>query len=342
MKIAFFDTKPYDKKTFIKANKNGHEFKFITRGLTEESVKRTRGMDAVCAFVNCDGSRKILKELSKQGIKYWFQRSAGYNRVDLKAANEFGIKVFRVPAYSPEAVCEFAMTLLMAINRNIQIAYQRTSVKNFTLNGLEGETIHGQTIGVIGVGRIGQGFIKIANGLGAKVIVFDEYAHEQFPETAKKLNFKFVTKEEVFKHSDYLSLHAPLLPSTRHIVNKETLALMKPSAIIINTARGSLINTEDLLYALDHGKIRGAGLDVYEKESGVFFFDRSNDLIADPFLNRLRAHRNVILTSHQAFFTNLALSQIAETTMDNVELALKGEDGKTRLILQKDGNILNG
>ncbi len=283
-----------------------------------------------------------MEALSKLGIKFWFERSAGYDNIDLKAAEELGIKVFRVPGYSPEAVAEHAMTLITAINRNIHIAYNRTTSKNFSLNGLQGDTIHGQTIGVLGAGRIGQAFIKIANGYGAKVIVYDEYAQKNFPDTAKDLNFQYVDKETIFKNSDYLSLHLPLMDSTKHIVNKETLSLMKKSAIITNTSRGALINTSDLLEALDYGKLRGAGLDVYENEKGAFFFDRSNDLIPDPLLNRLRAHRNVIITSHQAFFTNLALKQIAETTMANVELAVKGEDGSTRLIIQEDGKVLNG
>ncbi|NQZ28929.1 MAG: 2-hydroxyacid dehydrogenase [Mycoplasmatales bacterium] len=342
MKIAFFDTKKYDETTFAEANKNGHEFNFITEGLSMSTVEKAKGSEAICAFVNCDGSKEILTKLANLGIKYWFQRSAGYNRIDLKAAEELGIKVFRVPAYSPEAVCEFAMTLLMSINRNIHIAYKRTTSNNFALNGLEGKVINNSTIGVIGAGRIGQGFIKIAKGLGANVIVFDEYAEKNFPDTAKNLGFTYVTKEEVFSKSDFLSLHAPLLPSTKYIVNKETLAMMKPSAVIINTARGPLINTEDLLDALDAGKLRGAGLDVYENEAGVFFFDKSNEVMSDALLTRLRAHRNVILTSHQAFFTDLALAQIAGTTMNNVELAIKGEDGQTRLILQEDGRVTNG
>ena len=342
MKIVFFDSKEYDKTTFAKANTEGHELVFRTSRLLPESLDEAKGADAVCAFVNCDGSKEVLTRLAALGVKFWLQRSAGYNNVDLKAAEELGIKVFRVPAYSPEAVAEHAITLLTSINRNIHIAYNRTKIKNFSLNGLQGDTINGQTIGVLGAGRIGQSFIKIAKGFGANVIVFDEYAAEHFPDTAKDLGFTYVNKETVFKDSDYISLHLPLMPSTKHIINKDTLSLMKKSAIIVNTARGGLINTEDLLDALDTGQIRGAGLDVYENEQGVFFFDRSNDLLPDPLLVRLRAHRNVIMTSHQAFFTNLALKQIAETTMSNVEQALKNEDGRTRLILQEDGRVLNG
>ena len=341
MKVIVFDAKKYDIKTFGKANHQANEFLFITGRLTHKSVHRAEGHDAVCTFVNCRVDADVLEKLAEMGIKTILQRSAGYNNIDLEVATKLGIQVYRVPAYSPEAVAEYALTLLMALNRNVHIAYNRTSVKNFALEGLQGDTIYGQTIGVLGAGRIGLNFIRAANGLGANVIVYDEYAREKFPKIAEEYHFTFVDKEEFFKTADYVSLHAPLLPSTKHIVNKETLALMKKSAIIVNTSRGGLINTEDLLYALDHGHLRGAGLDVYEHEEGVFFFDRSNDLIPDQLLNRMRAHRNVILTSHQAFFTNLALKQIAETTMANIQLALLGEIGDTGLKIDGD-RVING
>ncbi|NQZ66196.1 MAG: NAD(P)-binding domain-containing protein [Mycoplasmatales bacterium] len=341
MKIAIFDAKKFDKKTFNENNKTGHELVFFQDRITKESIMKAKGFDAVCGFVNCDGSDEILKKISEYGIKIWLERSAGYNNINLKSANKYGIKIWRVPAYSPEAVSEFALTLLMAINRNIHLSYSRTKDKNFSLEGLEGDTIYGQTIGIIGAGRIGQGLIRAAIGLGAKVIVFDEYAEKNFPDTAKKLGFNYVTKDEVFSQSDYLSLHAPLLPSTKHIVNKETLKLMKKNAIIINTARGALINTEDLIDALDIGQIRGAGLDVYEREEGIFFYDKSNELVPDITLTRLRAHRNVILSSHQAYFTNLALKQIAERTLLNADEAEAG-DFSNSLSLQDDGTVING
>lgn len=341
MKIAFFDTKQYDETTFKKVLPKEVTIEWIKSGLSEDTVHKAKGYDAICIFVNCDASAPILEKLAAGGVKYIFQRSAGYNNIDLKKATQLGIKVFRVPAYSPEGVAEFAMTLLTAINRNIHIAHMRTSHKNFALEGLQGETISGMTIGVLGAGKIGQCFIKIANGFGARVIVFDEYASKNFPQTAKDLNFEYVDKQTFFKESDFISIHAPLTPDTTHIINKDTLALMKESAIIVNTARGALINTSDLLDALDHGKIRGAGLDVYENEEGVFFFDRSNDLIPDPLLNRLRAHRNVILTSHQAFFTNLALRQIAETTVHNIKDASANNFANALEILP-DGKIKNG
>ena len=342
MKIAIYDSKKYDRKTFDKANINKHDLLYINERLKDTNTIFSKDCEGVCTFVNCNLSSKVIEKLAKNGVKYIFQRSAGYNNIDLKKAKELGINVYRVPAYSPEGVAEHAMTLLTAINRNIHIAYNRTSNKNFSLEGLQGETISGMTIGVLGAGRIGQAFIKIAKGFGAEVIVYDEFAAKNFPDTAKKFGFKYVDKETVFKESDFISLHLPLFPTTKYIVNKKTLALMKERAIIVNTSRGQLINTEDLLEALDYGKIRGAGLDVYEKEEGIFFYDRSNDLIPDPMLNRLRAHRNVIITSHQAYFTNLALKQIAETTMGSVEQACKNDDGNTRLILQEDGKVING
>ena len=341
MKVIVFDAKKYDIKTFGKANNHENDLLFITGRLTAKSVHRAEGYEAVCTFVNCKVDAEVLDRLSELGVKTIFQRSAGYNNIDLVHAEKLGIQVYRVPAYSPEAVAEYALTLLMSLNRNVHISYLRTSQKNFSLEGLQGDTIFGQTIGVLGAGRIGLNFIRAANGLGAEVIVYDEYARENFPNIAEEHNFTFVDKEEFFKSSDYVSLHAPLLPSTKYIINKETLALMKPSAIIVNTSRGGLINTEDLLWALDHGHLRGAGLDVYEHEEGVFFFDRSNDLIPDQLLNRMRAHRNVILTSHQAFFTNLALKQIAETTMDNIQLSLAGDLGTTGLKIEGD-RVING
>lgn len=342
MKIIFFDSKQFDKDSFNAANTKKHDLTFLKNRFSERTVQFTKGADAICTFVNCEVDTKSIQQLAKNGVKFILQRSAGYNNIDLKEAKKQGIQVYRVPAYSPEAVAEHAMTLLTAINRNVHIAYNRTKIKNFEINGLQGETIHGMTIGVLGAGRIGQAFIQIANGYGAKVIVYDEFAQKNFPDTAKKFNFTYVSKTEVFKESDFISLHMPLFPTTKHIVNKDTIKLMKENAIIVNTSRGGLINTKDLLEALDAGKIRGAGLDVYEKEEGIFFYDKSNDLVPDTILSRLRAHRNVIMTSHQAYFTNLALRQIAQTTMNNAELALKGEEGTSCLVLQADGKVKNG
>ena len=342
MKITIFDSKEYDKTTFATANKNNHELIFEIKGLSLETADLAKGSEGISLFVNCDASSKVLEKLSENGVKYIFQRSVGYNNIDLIKAKELGIQIYRVPGYSPEAVAEFAMTLLTAVNRNIHIANDRVKANNFALQGLQGDTIHGKTIGVLGAGRIGQCFIKIAKGFGAEVIVFDEFAQKNFPGTADELGFTYVDMDTVLEESDFISLHMPLMESTKHIINAKSISKMKKTAIIVNTSRGGLVNAEELLDSLDKGEIRGAGLDVYEKEAGIFFFDNSENLLTDTTLIRLRAHRNVLLTSHQAFFTNLALRQIAETTLGNVEFALNNELGHTGLTLQEDGKVLNG
>ena len=318
MKIAFFDAKTYDEKWFNTLNKVGHMITYIKTDLNKDSAKLAINHDAVCCFVNSQGSKEVLQILHDLKISYWFQRAAGFDRINVVAAKELGIRVFRVPSYSPETVAEHAMTLMTAVNRNIHLASNRTKIGNFNLDGLTGEHMFNSTIGVIGAGRIGQAFIRIAKGYGANVIVFDDYAQEHFPDTALKLGFRYVTKEVLMAESDYISLHAPLTAETKHIINKAMIELMKPNVIIVNTARGGLVNTEDLIYGLDNGKIRGAGIDVYEKESGYFFIDHQNDIVKDRTLSRLMMHRNVILTSHQAFFTNIALQEIAESVFGTI------------------------
>lgn len=341
MKLVVFDTQKYDRESLSKHIKEDIEVEFVTHRLTLSNVNRAQGAEAVCTFVNCDADEKILKELSACGVKVLLQRSAGYNNIDLDAAKKYNIKIYRVPAYSPEGVAEFAMTLLMAINRNIHISYNRTRAQDFRLNGLQGDTIYGKTIGVLGSGKIGQCFIKIAKGLGAKVIVYDEYCQTNNCKIADELGFDFVDKETLFKNADYISLHAPLSNETKYIINKDNLSITKKGIIIVNTSRGELINTSELLDFLDNGHVKGAGLDVYENEKGVFFYDHSNDLIPDVNLTRLRAHRNVILTSHQAFFTNQALEQIALTTINNLNDFINGDYSKA-LHKEENGKIING
>ena len=342
MKIAVFDAKNYDKRTFRHFNKN-HIIDFFKIELKPHTAIRAKNYDAICAFVNSDGSKETLEKLKKVGVKYWFQRSAGYDNINLKAAKKLGIRVFRVPKYSPEAVAEHAMTLLMALNRNIHLASNRTKIGNFSLNGLQGETIFNSTIGVMGVGKIGQCFIKICKGFGAKIIVYDDYVKKNSPEIAEKFGFKFVDKEALFKNSDYISLHMPLLPSTKYIINKEAIKDMKQNVLIINTSRGALINTEDLIWGLNNGYIRGAGIDVYENEAGWFFIDHQDDVIKDRTLSNLMIHRNVILTSHQAFFTNIALNEIANSIIDTATLLEQGKTKfKTELLIQDDETVING
>lgn len=341
MKLVVFDTQKYDRESLSKHLPKGVHVEFVTHRLILDNVGRAKGANAICTFVNCDVNAEIINKLAEYGVSLILQRSAGYNNIDLDAASKNNIKVYRVPAYSPEGVAEFAMTLLMAINRNIHISYNRTKNKDFRLDGLQGDTIHGRTIGVLGSGKIGQCFIKIAKGLGAKVIVHDEYCEKNLPQLATEFGFEFVDKKTLFAQSHFLSLHAPLSEQTRYIVNKENLSLSQKGLIIINTSRGELINTSELLEFLDSGHVRGAGLDVYENEKGVFFYDHSNDLIPDLNLTRLRAHRNVILTSHQAFFTNQALEQIALTTMNNLNDFMKNDFSKA-LYKDANGKVING
>ena len=269
----------------------------------------------------------------------------GYNRVDLAVAKEVGINVFRVPNYSAESVSEHAVSLLMSVNRRLPLAKKRTQSYDFSLNGLQGKAIFGATVGVVSSGKIGQGFIKAMIGMGAKVVVSDSFAQEHFPETAKNLGFEWVTLDEMLSKSDFISLHAPLLPSTEHMINDETISKMKDGVIIVNAARGPLIDTTALIKGLKSGKIAGAGLDVLERETGRFFFDRTKDAEAikteDKEWAELLSMDNVLITVHQAFFTEIALTQIAQVTLSNADDAEKNDLSKS-LQLQEDGKVLNG
>ncbi len=345
MKIAIFDAKKYDEEFFDKENNNRHEITYFTENLSKKNLEQAKGFDAVCGFVNTPADREILKTLSEYGVKVWLQRSMGYNRVDLDAAKEFGIEVFRVPNYSAETVSEHALALMMSVNRRLIKADARTSKCDFSLNGLQGKCINNSTIGVIGSGKIGQGFIKAVKGMGAKVIVFDEFAQKNFPDTAKQLDFEWVNFETLLSQSDFISIHAPLLPSTEHMINKEAISKMKKGMILINCSRGPLVDTTALVEGLKSGVIAGAGLDVLEREAGRFFFDKSNDetkiKTEDAEWKYLLENQNVIVTAHQAFFSELALTQIASVTIANADDAEK-QDFSKALKKQEDGKVLNG
>lgn len=345
MKIILYDTKQYDKIWFDRLNQKQHQITYVKDNLTSENIKQAKGYDAICAFVNTDGNKQVLKTLSSLGVKYWLQRSMGYNRVDLKAAKKYDIQVFRVPNYSAESIGEHAMTLMLALNRHLITAIKRNQKWNFTLDGLEGKVIYESTIGVIGAGKIGQSLINIANGMGAKILVYDEYAAKHFPETAKKLNFTYTSLEKVSQESDFISLHAPLTPTTKHIINEKTIKLMTKKPILINTSRGELIDTSALVKALKSGQISGAGLDVLENEAHLFYQNMSTDkkelVKKNPNWYFLLNQDNVIITSHQAFFTNVALKQIAQITLDNATSAANN-DFDNALQLTSDGKIKNG
>lgn len=329
MKITVFDAKPYDIEFFEKWNeKYGAKITYFEEKLSLKNVMLTKYQDVVCTFVNDDLNEKVISILSKNGVRAIAIRAAGYNNVDMRAAYHNRVTVFRVPAYSPYAVAEHALALLMTVNRKIHKAYNRTRDSNFSLVGLTGIDLNGKTAGIIGTGKIARIFIKILNGLGMNVIAYDKFPNEQ---AAKDENFKYVELDELFEKSDIISLHCPLTPETRHIVNYKSIEKMKKGVILINTARGALIDTSILVEALKDKKIGGAGLDVYEDERDYFFSDKSATVLEDDVLARLLSFNNVIVTSHQAFLTDEALNNIAETTFENILSFAKKEDLKNEV-----------
>lgn len=322
IKIAFFDTKDYDINLFDKYNKEfGYEIKYYESRLNSETVKLAKGFDVVCIFVNDKADKPVLDKLNEYGVKLVALRCAGFNNVDLN--NLGNLKVVRVPKYSPYAVAEHAAALLLNINRKIYKSYQRVKKYNFSLDGLLGFDLHGKTVGVIGTGKIGKVFIQIMKGFGTNVLAYDVYKDEQ---ASKELGFEYVSLEELCEKSDIISLHCPLTAETEYIINKKTLSLMKENVIIINSSRGKLVCTEDLIEAMSNNKIGGVGLDVYENEEEFFLRDLSGSYKRDKNLSLLISMPNVIITSHQAFFTSEALNKIALDTCQNIsDIFSKGE-----------------
>lgn len=315
-KIAFFDTKPYDRLWFDKLNTD-FNIKYLDYKLTPDSAAAARGCKAVVAFVNDTINNETIDELCALGVKLVALRCAGYNNVDLKYAKD-KIDVVRVPVYSPYAVAEHTMALLLTLNRKIHKAFIRTRDFNFSLNGLTGFDLHGKTAGVIGTGQIGRIFIDICKGFGMNVIAYDPFPMENS-------NIEYVTLDKLFAESDIISLHCPLTKDTRYIINERSLAKMKEGVVILNTSRGQLIDSDALLQSLKDGKVRGAGLDVYEEETALFFEDYSSTIVQDDVLARLVSLPNVIMTSHQAFLTEEALQKIAEVTLFNLHQFYNGE-----------------
>lgn len=315
MKIAFFDTKPYDKPSFDKYGEaNGVTFKYFETKLNEDTAELAQGFDGVCVFVNDTVNAAVIDKLCEMKIKLVALRCAGFNNVDMKYA--FGrIHVLRVPAYSPYAVAEHAMAMLLTSVRRIHKAFIRTRDYNFSLNGMTGFDLHGKTVGVVGTGRIGRVFIDICRGFGMKVLAYDKFPAEGL---ADGENIRYVTTDELFEKSDIISLHCPLNEETYHLINKETIEKCKKGVVLINTSRGALVDAEALLEGIKQRKIGAACLDVYEEESELFFEDFSGHILNDDTLARLISMPNVIVTSHQAFLTEEALNNIAETTVDNI------------------------
>lgn len=308
-KIAFFDSKPYDRAWFDKLNQD-FEIQYFESRLRPESVGLAEGCRAVCAFVNDDLGESTINSLAERGVEIIAMRCAGYNNVSLEAAAG-KIRVVRVPAYSPYAVAEHAMGMILMLNRKLHKAYIRTRDFNFSLNGLVGFDLHGKTAGVIGTGKIGRTFIDICRGFGMNVI-----ASDPFPVPDYGINY--VSSEQLFRESDIISLHCPLTKDTHHIINADSLAMMKPEVLLVNTSRGSLIDSEALLVALNEKRIGGAALDVYEEETDLFFKDNSTRIVTDEVLSLLVSRPNVLITSHQAFLTREALESIARTTLESL------------------------
>jgi D-lactate dehydrogenase len=314
--VAFFDAKPYDKQSFDKANeKYGFAITYLETRLDARSAELAHGADVVCAFVNdrVDAETQAVLGLGKTTLIAL--RCAGYNNIDLKAVWQ-KIHVARVPAYSPYAVAEHAAALLLTLTRHIHQAYNRVREGNFLLNGLIGRDLYGKYSGIVGTGKIGKIASDIFRGFGMRVLAYDKFPDEEW---ARQTGAEYVTIEELCRTSDVISLHSPLTPETRHLINDRLLSLMKNDVVIINTGRGALIDTKALVKALKKGRIGGAGLDVYEEEEAYFFEDRSAVAIEDDVLARLLTFPNVIITGHQAFFTNEALSAIADTTLANIK-----------------------
>ncbi len=311
IKIAFFDTKPYDRRWFDRlAGDYGCKIKYFETKLTADTAITAQGYDAVVAFVNDVIDAPAVDRLMEAGVRLIALRSAGYNNVDFRYACD-KIPVVRVPAYSPSAVAEHAAALLLTLARKTHRAYVRTREFNFNISGLDGFDLHGKTVGVVGTGRIGQAFISICRGLGMRVL-----AHDPYP--VDGLGLEYVPRETIWRESDVISLHCPLTPDTHHLVNADTIAQMKEGVILLNTSRGALIDSEALLEGLKSHKVGAAGLDVYEEESDLFFEDFSNSIIQDDTLSLLLSLPNVLITSHQAFLTDQALHNIAQTTLENI------------------------
>lgn len=321
MKITFFSAKGYDKDSFnsIKGQYPELELEYWETELSAKTAAYVTDSEAVCAFVNADVSRKVLEVLAERGVKLVLMRCAGFNNVDLDAATELGIQVMRVPGYSPEAVAELAMALAMAVNRHIHKAYSRVRDNNFSLNGLVGVDFHGKTAGIVGTGKIGAAMARICHGFGMKVIAYDMYPN-------KSLDFvEYVDLDTVLRKSDLISLHCPLMTSTYHMINKASIGMMKDGVILVNTSRGGLVDTDDLIEGIRNHKFFGVGLDVYEEEGANVFENHEDDIMMHSTTNRLLSFPNVIITSHQGFFTREALAAISATTLNNAMAYLHGE-----------------
>lgn len=323
MRVLFFDAKSYDKENFdAYKEKYGFDIRYLKVKLNEETVDFVKGYEIISIFVNDTVNPPVIDKLIEYGVKLIVLRCAGYNNVDVNYING-RIKLVRVPAYSPYSVAEYTASMVMTLNRKIHKAYVRTREGNFSINGLMGFDLHKKTVGVIGAGRIARIFIKIMRGFDARVIAYDPYPNETF---AKDLGYEYVDLDTLYRESDIISLHCPLTRENTYLINRESMKKMKDGVMIVNTGRGRLIDTIDLIEALKDKKVGAAALDVYEEEAGYFFEDMSSTVIEDDILGRLLSFNNVLLTSHQAYFTKEAFRDITLTTLENIQSFLQGKE----------------
>lgn len=315
MKTAFFGTKPYDKRAFEAVNERyGHKLTFFEPRLTAKTASLAAGFPAVCVFINDEAGIETLRAIASTGTTLVALRCAGFNNVDVKAAQSLGIKVVRVPAYSPYAVAEHTVALMLALNRKLYRAYNRVREDNFSLKGLLGFDLHGKTVGVVGTGKIGECFAKIMHGFGCNLLAYDIRQSQ----SCVDIGVEYVDLTTLLSQSDVVSLHCPLLPETEHLINADSLKSFKPGAMLINTSRGGLVDTSAAISALKSGRLGYLGIDVYEREGDLFFEDLSDTVLQDDTFQLLQSFPNVFITAHQAFFTKEALHNIAETTLSNI------------------------
>lgn len=333
MKVAFFSTKPYDREFMDKANQAyQYDFRYFDTKLEASTAILASDFDAVCIFVNDQADRETLELLKEEGVKLVALRAAGFNNVDLEAAQELGIKVTRVPSYSPYAVAEHTLAMILTLNRKTHLAYERVRNGNFSLEKLMGFDLNGKTIGVVGTGNIGRIFARIMHGLGCRVLAYDPYPNEAFE---KENVVKYVSLEDMYPEVDIVSLHCPLTEDTHYLINEQAINSMKDNVMLINTSRGALVDTKAVISALKHGKIGYFGLDVYEQEENLFFQDLSGHIIQDDDIARLMTFPNVLITSHQAFFTENAMNNISDTTLQNINQFEKGAALENEVKLQQ-------
>ncbi len=331
MKVAVFSSKPYDQKFLEKSNQNQHELTFFEPRLTLETASLAVGFNTICVFVNDQLDAKTLEKLAQGGTKLIALRCAGFNNIDLKKASELGIIIVRVPAYSPYSVAEHTVGLILTLNRKLHRAYYRVRDGNFSLDGLLGFDLNKRTVGIIGTGKIGVIVAKILTGFGCKILGYDLYPNPEF----KTMGGEYVPLQKLVKQSDIISLHCPLTPETYHIINPETINNAKDGVMLVNTSRGALIDTKAVIKGLKSEKIGSLALDVYEQEADLFFEDLSNEIIQDDTFQRLLTFPNVLITGHQAFFTQEALTNIADTTISNITDFEQGNTCTNEVKLEK-------